>query len=307
MKLKINDICHSYNIYQHIGFVKRKKENRKVLNNISFEIESPAIVSILGSNGSGKSTLFKNILGVIKPTNGDVTLDGRKICKKDYYKISALFGQKSQLQWDLAVEDSFKILKVIYKIDDLEYYETLEYLQKTLNITEILNQPVRTLSLGQRMRCEFVAAFLHRPKLIILDEATIGIDVETKSKIDEMLIDYVKREKAIIIKATHDLYDLENVCDRVLILDQGSIVFDGVYKDLKNKIKLDRTVKITTKEKVDIVVQGNNYSGHEIIIDTVKPSKVVTEVLSLIDEDVIDDIDIQSVKVENIIEAIKND
>ncbi len=154
MRIQIKNISHKYKVYKHNGFIKREAKDRSVLEDIDFDIESPAIVSILGSNGSGKSTLFKIILDVIKPTDGKVLFDGKELCRKDYFKIAAMFGQKSQLQWDLTPEDSFKIIKVIHKLSEREYETNLNYLTNILCVEDILQQPVRTLSLGQRMRCE---------------------------------------------------------------------------------------------------------------------------------------------------------
>lgn len=306
MKLQIENVSHDYILYNHKGLLKRIKQNKNVLKNISFDVESPSIISILGSNGSGKSTLFKIILDVIKPSSGTVLLNGKKLCRKDYFNIAAMFGQKSQLQWDLAVEDSFKILKVIYKLSDEEYETNLKYLTSILSINDILFQPVRTLSLGQRMRCEVVATFLHKPTLVILDEATLGIDVETKSQINRMLCDYIEKENAIIIKASHDLHDLENVSDRIIILDEGKIAFDGEFEKLKTVSNIERTVKFILKEEINIIVDNQEYSGFNIELKTFDPGMTINKILKEIDVSIINDIEIQNIKVEDLLGAIKH-
>lgn len=306
MKLQIENVSHDYILYNHKGLLKRIKQNKNVLKNISFDVESPSIISILGSNGSGKSTLFKIILDVIKPSSGTVLLNGKKLCRKDYFNIAAMFGQKSQLQWDLAVEDSFKILKVIYKLSDEEYETNLKYLTSILSINDILFQPVRTLSLGQRMRCEVVATFLHKPTLVILDEATLGIDVETKSQINRMLCDYIEKENAIIIKASHDLHDLENVSDRIIILDEGKIAFDGEFEKLKALSNIERTVKFILKEEINIIVDNQEYSGFNIELKTFDPGMTINKILKEIDVSIIKDIEIQNIRVEDLLGAIKH-
>ncbi len=306
MKLQIENVSHDYILYNHKGILKRIKQNKNVLKNISFDVESPSIISILGSNGSGKSTLFKIILDVIKPSSGTVLLNGKKLCRKDYFNIAAMFGQKSQLQWDLAVEDSFKILKVIYKLSDEEYETNLKYLTCILSINDILSQPVRTLSLGQRMRCEVVATFLHKPTLVILDEATLGIDVETKSQINHMLCDYIEKEHAIILKASHDLHDLENVSDRIIILDEGKIAFDGEFEKLKALSNIEKTVKFILKEEINIIVDNQEYSGFDIELKTFDPGMTINKMLKEIDVSIINDIEIQNIKVEDLLGAIKH-
>ena len=233
----------------------KKYEVKKAVNNISLEINDGEIVGYIGSNGAGKSTSIKMMCGILTPTSGKVLIDGVEPYKKRKQiaqNIGVVFGQKSQLWWDIPLIESFKVLKEIYQVSDDDYYERLDFLCNTLGIKEFLNQPVRTLSLGQRMRADLAAAWLHNPKILFLDEPTIGLDVLVKEKIREAIKVMNAKYKTTVLLTTHDMKDIENLCSRVILIEAGEIIYDGSLANIRHKFGDLRTVSIMLKEELDI-------------------------------------------------------
>lgn len=233
----------------------RKYEIKKAVDNISLEINSGEIVGYIGSNGAGKSTTIKMICGILTPSSGKVLIDGIEPYKKRRQvaqKIGVVFGQKTQLWWDIPLIESFKVLKEIYQVSDKDYKERMEFLSETLSIKEFLNQPVRTLSLGQRMRADLAAAWLHNPEILFLDEPTIGLDVLVKEKIRDAIKIMNKKYHTTVILTTHDMKDIENLCSRVVMIEEGKIIYDGSLSEIKHKFGDLRTITITLKNDVDL-------------------------------------------------------
>ncbi len=207
------------------------------VNDINFTVKQGEMVAYIGENGAGKSTTIKMLTGILEPTSGKLRVNGmnpHREREKFTRTIGVVFGQRSQLWWDIAVQESFRLLKKVYKVSDQQYDEHMGHVIKTLDIGPLLDKPVRKLSLGQRMRCELAAALIHNPPLLFLDEPTIGLDVLVKLKIREFLKEINEKYNTTILLTTHDLGDIEALCNRVVMLDEGKIVYDGELDSLKN-------------------------------------------------------------------------
>ena len=220
------------------------------LQNINFQLKQGEHLGLVGLNGSGKSTLIKLILGILQPSSGSVRtfdMDPLTNRQKNAQKIGVVFGQRSQLRWDLPAMDTFKLNREIYQVPEDIFAERVKNLAEMLDATDFLLQPVRTLSLGQRMKAEFIAALIHNPDLIILDEPTIGLDVLSKNSITQFL---QKLTNKTIIFTSHDLEEVEKVCSRTLILSHGQLVLDKSSKELA-KLDVPSTVTFTSKNSLN--------------------------------------------------------
>lgn len=206
------------------------------VNEISFQIPQGEICGYIGENGAGKSTTIKMLTGILVPTSGDIRVNGFVPYKEReafVRGIGVVFGQRSQLWWDIGVIESFRLLKRVYRVEEQEFKQRLDELVERLQLADILNRPVRKLSLGQRMRCELAASLLHNPSILFLDEPTIGLDVMVKAEIREFLKSLNQRYGTTILLTTHDLQDIEALCSRVIMLDDGNVIYDGGLDELK--------------------------------------------------------------------------
>ncbi len=251
-----------------IGMLKtllsRKYEYKTAVNKINFTINEGEIVGYIGSNGAGKSTTIKMMCGILNPTSGKVLVNGLEPYKKRQQvakDIGVVFGQKTQLWWDIPLIESFNVLKEVYLISDEDYKERFEFLQEVLDIKEFINQPVRTLSLGQRMRADLAASLLHNPKILFLDEPTIGLDVLVKEKIRNAILMMNKKYNTTVILTTHDMADIEMLCNRLIIIDSGSVIYDGSLKDIKNKFGDLRTLYVQLDKSNVEISEFNSYDG----------------------------------------------
>lgn len=225
----------------------RSYEIKKAVDTVSFSIKRGEIVGFIGPNGAGKSTTIKILSGILYPDAGDVKIKGYIPYKqrKQYVKhIGVVFGQKTQLNWDLPLIESFELMKFIYRIPQEKYEKNLSLFSKLLEMEDFINQPVRQLSLGQRMRGDIVAALLHSPEIVFLDEPTIGLDVVAKEKIREFIRYINEKEQTTILFTTHDMQDIEKVCDRLIIIDKGKKIYDGSIDQIKNKYVNSKTIEI---------------------------------------------------------------
>ncbi len=232
---------------------RREYEIKKAVNDISFSIKKGEIVGFIGPNGAGKSTTIKMLSGILYPDAGKVVVNGYIPWKqrKQYVKnIGVVFGQKSQLNWDLPLIESFELMKYIYRIPQKKYEENLEKFTKLLDMESFINQPVRQLSLGQRMRGDIVAALLHSPEIVFFDEPTIGLDVVAKEKIREFIKYMNQTEATTIIFTTHDMQDIEKVCERLIIIDLGKKIFDGSIEEIKQKYANSKSIEIPLEDGV---------------------------------------------------------
>lgn len=226
MIIKTENLTKQYQKVTSVDFFHRTKQTIAAVKNVSLQINQGDHVGLVGLNGSGKSTLIKMILGILQPNGGKITtfgvnpVDNRQINAR---KIGVVFGQRSQLRWDLPVMDTLLLNRELYQVDHKDFHSRLNQLTKTLGAEDFLSQPVRTLSLGQRMKAEFIAALIHDPELIILDEPTIGLDVLTKNS----LIAFLKRlTNKTIIFTSHDLIEVEQTCSRIMIMNAGNLVLN---------------------------------------------------------------------------------
>ena len=220
-----------------ISLFHREKEEIQALSDISFTIQSGEMVGYIGPNGAGKSSTIKILSGILTPDKGNCVIDGMIPWKnrKDYVRnIGVVFGQRSQLWWDIPVIDSFELLKEIYSVSDAAYRNKLEELTQLLQLQEILKTPTRQLSLGQRMRCEIAASLLHDPGLLFLDEPTIGLDAVSKLAVRDFIRKQNEEHATTVILTTHDMQDIEAITDRVILIGKGKILLDGTLEDMKH-------------------------------------------------------------------------
>jgi ABC-2 type transport system ATP-binding protein len=232
------------------SLVFRKTIEVAAVKGISFKVRQGEIVGFLGPNGAGKSTTLKILTGVLHPTAGEVRIMGYVPWKqrKSYVaRIGAVFGQKSQLLWDIPPLDAFYMNKAIYSIPQSEFEETLEELTELLDVREVVRKPTRQLSLGERMKCEFMMAMLHRPHIVFLDEPTIGLDVIAKDKIREFILK-MNRKGTTFILTTHDLDDVEHLAERVIVINHGEVVFDDTIGAMRKQVGGGKMVRLLTEE-----------------------------------------------------------
>lgn len=239
------------------GSLTRKHHWFKALDNISLTIQKGEIIGYIGPNGSGKSTTIKLLTGILTPTQGKVSVLGFVPWEQRYeytHHIGAVFGQKSLLWWDIAPIECFRLYKEIYEMNEEEYQKRLDYLVRLFDVSPFMHVPTRKLSLGQRMRCEIVASLLHNPQVLFLDEPTIGLDVVAKQRMREAIKEINEKEKTTVFLTTHDMRDIEELANRILILNEGKIIYDGDLQKLRNEIIHENVIhfeleSITDKEK----------------------------------------------------------
>ena len=218
------------------AFFSREYEEIHALNDVSFRIEDGEAVGYIGPNGAGKSSTIKILSGILTPDSGTCVIDGRvpwKDRRAHVSQIGVVFGQRSQLWWDVPVIDSFELIRDIYAVTEDVYKRNLRDLTDLLNLSEILKTPARSLSLGQRMRCEIAASLLHDPRILFLDEPTIGLDAVSKIAVREFVLDMNKRRGTTVILTTHDMPDVEALAQRVLLIGKGRILLDGTLDDIR--------------------------------------------------------------------------
>lgn len=218
------------------ALLKSQKKIVKAVDDISFAVQEGELIGFIGPNGAGKSTTIKMLTGILTPSEGKVEVCGFEPYKnrmENAQNIGAVFGQRTQLWWDLPVIESYKLLKKIYKISDDTYKKNLEFFTRILEMEPFIRQPVRQLSLGQRMRCDIAAAFLHNPSIVYLDEPTIGLDVPAKHRMREFISEINEKKKATILLTTHDMQEIEDLCKRVVIVNHGKIIYEGTVENMR--------------------------------------------------------------------------
>jgi ABC-2 type transport system ATP-binding protein len=230
----------------------REYRTLAAVDRVSFSIDCGEMVGYIGPNGAGKSTSIKMLTGILVPTSGEIRVNGfvpfRERSK--YVKtIGVVFGQRTQLWWDIAVIESFKLLRRIYDVSQRDFDARMEHFDEILNIRDYLHTPVRKLSLGERMRCDLAAALLHNPPLLFLDEPTIGLDVVAKDHIRHFLRAVNREFQTTILLTTHDLDDIEELCRRIMIIDRGRVLYDGPLEHLKQKLLRTKQIKFALKDR----------------------------------------------------------
>ncbi len=234
---------------------KPKKEIVKAVDGITFAVPKGEVLGFIGPNGAGKSTVIKMLTGILMPTSGKCIINGQipQENRKNYVKeIGVVFGQRTQLWWDLALRETYAVLKEIYEVPDDRYRQRMAFLNEVLELESFITSPVRTLSLGQRMRADIAAALLHSPKVLFLDEPTIGLDVVVKENIRNAIRKINEEEGTTVILTTHDLSDIELLCERIVMIDKGKKVFDGGLGELKHSFGNVRTFAFELVNAPDI-------------------------------------------------------
>lgn len=272
------------------SFVSSDYREVHAVEDLNLEVDEGEIIGYIGSNGAGKSTSVKMLTGILEPSSGRIEVDGRnpkKQRKKNAMNIGVVFGQKTQLWWDLPVKESFRLLKEIYEVSDEEYDERIDEFDEVLQLSDFWDQPVRKLSLGQKMRCELAASFLHHPKIVYLDEPTIGLDVAVKERIREFIKEMNEKQDITVMLTTHDIDDIEDLCERIVVLDEGKKIYDGQLQSLVNRFTSRRMIMdVRNGEEFSINLDGikdvEKDDGHiEVIFDReiISASDLMREVL----------------------------
>lgn len=236
------------------GLIHSEKIKVEAVKGISFAAEKGEIIGFIGPNGAGKSTTIKMMTGIMHPTDGEITINGlspQKNRKEVVKGIGVVFGQRTQLYWDLRLGESFELLKRIYRIPDAQYEETLRELTEVLALQELMDIPVRQLSLGQRMRGEIAAAMIHSPDILFLDEPTIGLDIDAKQGIRDFILEMNRRKQTTVILTSHDLEDVMRLCTRLVVINKGIIVEDGPVEEIVSRMATYRMLVLELAEPVE--------------------------------------------------------
>ena len=256
---------------------KPQIETFEAVKDLNFEIPKGEIFGFIGANGAGKSTTIKMLTGILTPTSGTCLINGKNPQKNRtaYVKdIGVVFGQRTQLWWDLALQETYSVLKEIYDISDSEFHKRMAFLNEVLDLNTFIKDPVRTLSLGQRMRADIAASLLHNPKVLFLDEPTIGLDVAVKDNIRKAIKQINQEEQTTILLTTHDLNDLELLCDRIFMIDRGQEIFDGSVSQLKQRFGKMHEVRFEMTQQLE--VERLDYHQHFSDLEVIKDGLQVT-------------------------------
>lgn len=275
------------------ALVKREIVVKEALKSVNLEIQQGEIVGLIGANGAGKTTLVKILSGIVHPTSGDATVLGFRPWERsnEYRKqMCLIMGQKNQVWWDLPALDSFLLLKEIYQIEDARYKKNLEFLAETLMIQNHLRTQVRKLSLGERMKIELMAALLHDPKVIFLDEPTIGLDISAQKAVREFMRTYQREKKPITILTSHYMEDIKELCPRIVIIKEGGFVYDGSLKEVQKMLGDEKVLSVTTDEKTFKV--------------QIPRTELATKTQEIFSQNNVLDLNIQDPSIEDIIESI---
>jgi ABC-2 type transport system ATP-binding protein len=289
----------------------RKHEDVKAVDNVSFSIDEGELIGFIGPNGAGKTTTLKCLSGLLYPTEGDIQVLDYIPCDRhnDFLKqISLVMGQKNQLWWDLPAMETFLLNKEIYEVPDEQFKKTLDELVELLEVQDILKIQVRKLSLGQRMKCELIAALLHSPKVLFLDEPTIGLDVVMQKKVRDFIRIYNKRFKSTIILTSHYMDDVKELCERVIIIDRGKIIFDGKLDEIVKKFADYKTLSVVLSKEIDVKklaeigeVKEYNYPKVEISVERATAPFAASQLLQKFP---VADLNIEEPPIEDIIRQV---
>jgi len=290
---------------------KREYKNVEAVKNITFDIAQGELIGFIGPNGAGKTTTLKMLSGLLYPTEGELSVLGYTPVKRknEFLKqISLVMGQKNQLWWDLPAIETFNLNKEIYEVPTDKYKKILDELVEMLEVEKILNQQVRKLSLGQRMKCELIASLLHTPKVLFLDEPTIGLDVVAQKKLRVFIKEYNQRYGSTIILTSHYMGDVAELCERVIIINNGELGYDGNFNDLIAKYAQTKTINLVFLEEVgeEVLGQYGDLLSHEPLKASIEVKRGTTRETAsrLLKELPVDDLDIAETPIEEIIGEI---
>ena len=293
------------------GLVKPNHKIIHAVKDLSFHIDTGEIVGFIGPNGAGKSTTIKMMSGILTPTQGQVLIDGRNISKhrKEVVKdIGVVFGQRSQLNWDLRLGESFELLKHIYQINQKEYDKTLDELDQILGIKELLDKPVRQMSLGQRVKGDLVASMIHSPKVLFLDEPTIGLDVSAKYALRKFIKEINKVRHTTVILTTHDLGDIQELCERLIVINSGVLMEDGNLSEIVDRIAPYKTLVVEYYDEAapehtrcKLIAQDGNVAKYRFMKNDVSAAEIIAD---LSKEKTIKDVSIEETGIDDIIKIV---
>ena len=293
------------------GLVKPNHKIIHAVKDLSFHIDTGEIVGFIGPNGAGKSTTIKMMSGILTPTQGQVLIDGRNISKhrKEVVKdIGVVFGQRSQLNWDLRLGESFELLKHIYQINQKEYDKTLDELDQILGIKELLDKPVRQMSLGQRVKGDLVASMIHSPKVLFLDEPTIGLDVSANYALRKFIKEINKVRHTTVILTTHDLGDIQELCERLIVINNGVLMEDGNLSEIVDRIAPYKTLVVEYYDEVapehtrcKLIAQDGNVAKYRFMKNDVTAAEIIAD---LSKEKTIKDVSIEETGIDDIIKIV---
>ena len=290
-QIELEQVCKNFTLRKRqkgwLGAVRgaftRDTQTIRAVDNVSFTVDEGELVGYIGPNGAGKSTTIKMMSGILTPDSGRVSVMGRVPWRervRHVASIGVVFGQRSQLWWDTPVIDSFELLRDIYRVSPTDYRRRLDDLTALLDATSLLNTPVRQLSLGQRMKCEFIGALLHGPRILFLDEPTIGLDAVTKLALRDFLIDLNRREGVTMLLTTHDMDDVEALCRRVMVIGKGRLLFSGGMDALRARYAPHRIIRARLAEdraQLELIgAQSVTLNGRDALI-TFLPEKTPAE------------------------------
>ncbi len=313
--ISVDGLCKTYTVRKRsegdesfFGRFRRTKEEVRAVRDISFSVNEGELVGFLGPNGAGKTTTLKMLSGILYPSSGSAQVMGHVPWdrKPEYQRQFALvMGQKNQLWWDLPARDSFRLNKIMYEVPDEQYEATVTSLSELLGVTHVLDTPVRKLSLGERMKCELIAALLHQPRILFLDEPTIGLDVVSQQAIRDFIREYNQKHNTTILLTSHYMEDVEALCDRVIVIDDGAVLYDGALDTLVTDYTDKKIVKLTFTEPIKKADLGDNdtvrsFAPQRAVLELPRDryTKVVAELLKRLP---IDDILIDEVEIEEVI------
>jgi ABC-2 type transport system ATP-binding protein len=296
--IQVENLSKSYTISMRTGgwlgwlsdLVNPKTTTKLAVNGISFSVDCGEIVGFLGPNGAGKTTTLKMLSGLLHPTSGGVSVLGMepRLRQREFLKSIALItGQRQQLIWDLPAMDTFKLNQAIYEVSDAEFRKTFSDLDDLLQIGELANKPVRTLSMGEKMKCELAAALLHEPKVLFLDEPTIGLDIEVQQTVRAFIKQYSRDRRAAVLLTSHYIKDVQQLCERVVVISSGKMSFDDTLAALGARVSDRRVLSIKTSRQVgaeEMAKYGevgvSDGFSHEILVDVSDAVQVSSRVLS---------------------------
>jgi ABC-2 type transport system ATP-binding protein len=290
------------------GLVRPEHKKIHAVSDLSFHIDDGEIVGFIGPNGAGKSTTIKMMSGILTPTKGCVLIDGRDISKhrKEVVRnIGVVFGQRSQLNWDLRLGESFELLKHIYQIDQSDYDRTIDDLDSILGIREIIDKPVRQISLGQRMKGDLVASMLHSPGVLFLDEPTIGLDVSAKYALRKFIKEINKTRRTTVILTTHDLGDIQELCERLIIINHGVMMEDGRLSEIVDRIAPYKTLVVEyydesapEHDRCEMTEHSGNVAKYRFVKNEVTAAEIIADLSRI---KTIKDVSIEEAGIDDII------
>ncbi len=324
--IEVNDLVKNFRTFRRRSglwgsfkdLVNRKYQIVRAVDHISFSIEPGEIVGYIGANGAGKSTTIKMLTGILVPTSGSIRVQGLVPYRQRYQhvkQIGVVFGQRTQLWWDIAVIEALRLLQKIYEIPKADFDQRLKKFEEVLGIADLLNIPVRKLSLGQRMRCDLAASLLHNPPVLFLDEPTIGLDIAVKSNIRDFIKEINREYNTTVILTTHDLSDIEHLCRRVIMIDRGHLIYDGELKSLKDRavgrrrllvdfiLPIDRPGLEKVLAGYPVEMESDNPFHWEFIFDRKKVNapEIIGQLLSRLE---VRDLELENPKIEDVVREI---